>query len=445
MFSFASPAGRWPLALMLAACAACADEPVAPKKLSMPMPNASSATDVVMVTNKSGGTDVGSLRWAVSSGVGATIQFDPSLAGDTISVDATVVVNQNKIIEGPADKGITISGRYYNGRVFQVPAGASLRLRNLTITGGGADQGSAILAEGSTYDGLVLEHTTVRGNRGNSGAIYGTYVKLINSTVSGNTGDFTSGITYTGGLELNNSTVAANGPGPGIRSYGPYYSPPSAHLRNSIIASNGVPLRNCSDTVRVYHTGANISNDTSCGTSPNMIVASPQLYSLANTGGPTMTHGLAFDSPAINAGVYCDRPVDQRYVSHDAKCDIGAFEFTDFTVVTLTVDANLNVDPTSGAANITGTVRCTRPGAIPLGVQLNQTQKTGKTSTTVVRGNGAASVSCTTSAQPWSITAAPWSGAFQNGSAAATAFTNNAPIWVTPASVDKAVKLIRRR
>ena len=41
---------------------------------------------------------------------------------------------------------------------FVVPAG----------TGGGADQGSAILYEGSVYDGLVLEHTTVRGNRRNS-------------------------------------------------------------------------------------------------------------------------------------------------------------------------------------------------------------------------------------------------------------------------------------
>jgi hypothetical protein len=189
----------------------------------------------------------------------------------------------------------------------------------------------------------------------------------------------------------------------------------------------------------------NISNDSSCGSSANMIVTSPQLYSLANNGGPTMTHGLAFDSPAINAGVYCDRPVDQRYVARDTNCDIGAFEFTDFTVVTITIDANLTVDATSGAANVTGTIQCTRPGAIPLGVQLNQTQKTSKTTTTVVRGNGTATVSCWTSAQPWSIPAAPWSGAFQTGNAAASAFTNNAPVWVTPASVDKTVKLTRKR
>jgi hypothetical protein len=175
-----------------------------------------------------------------------------------------------------------------------------------------------------------------------------------------------------------------------------------------------------------------------------MIVGSPQLYSLANNGGPTMTHGLAYDSPAINAGIYCERPVDQRYVAHDAKCDIGAFEFTDFTTVTITVNANATVDAMTGAAVVTGTVQCTRPGALPLGVQLNQTQKTGKTST-VVRGSGAASVNCWTSPQPWSVTATPWSGTFQSGTAAATAFTSDPPVWVTPASVDKSVKLFRAR
>jgi len=270
-------------------------------------------------------------------------------------------------------------------------------------------------------------------------------VTLINSTVSGNTGSFiAAGIIYDHTLELSNSTVALNGPAPGIGGYGTVYSPASATVRNSIIASNGVPLRNCRDSAGVYLMGANISNDSSCGTSANMMVTSPQLYSLASNGGPTMTHGLAYDSPAINAGVYCDRPVDQRYVPHDATCDIGAFEFTDFTKVTITVNANANVDATTGVALVTGSVQCTRTGALSLGVQLNQTQKIGKTST-VVRGSGAAVFNCSTSTQPWSVTATPWSGTFQSGAAAATAFTSDPPVWVTPASVDKSVKLFRAR
>lgn len=445
MHPFKSRVGQWPLALTLAALAACADEPSGLKKSPTPTPHASSAVTIIMVTNKSGGTDVGSLRWAASSGLGATIQFDPSLAGDTIPLESTIVVNNNKIIEGPADKGITIKGPYYSGRVIHVPAGATLAVRNVTITGGSSDRGAAILVEG-TGGTLTLEHTTVQGNQGSEAVIYGPYVKLLNSTVSGNTGNFgASGIAYHG-LELYSSTVALNGPAPGIGGYSDLYlpSPPSALLRNSIVASNGIPVRNCKDSVNVWLTGPNVSNDSSCGTSGGMIVSSAQLYSLANNGGPTMTLGLAYDSPAINAGVYCDRPVDQRYVPHDAKCDIGAFEFTDFTKVTITVNANANVDPTTGTALVTGTVQCTRAGVLPLGVQLNQTQKTGKTST-VVRGSGAASVSCSTSTQPWSITATPWGGTFQTGTAAATAFTSDPPVWVTPAFVDKSVKLFRAR
>jgi hypothetical protein len=448
MHPIKSRADRWPLALTMAALAACADEPSGPKKSPTPKPHASSAVTIIMVTNKSGGMDVGSLRWAASSGLGATIQFDPSLAGDSIVLESTMVVNSNKIIEGPADKGITIKAPYYIGRVIYVPNGASLRVRNATITGGSSDRGSAILSE-ATAGPLTLEHTTVRGSVGSGAAIDAVDVTLINSTVSGNTGSTGSawmpaGIVYSHHLDLSNSTVALNGPGPGIGWYGPYWSPGSATVRNSIIASNGSPLRNCSDSVNVFLTGVNISNDSSCGTSASMIVGSPQLYSLANNGGPTMTHSLAYDSPAINAGVYCESSVDQRYVPHDAKCDIGAFEFTDFTKVTITVNANANVDPATGVALVTGTVQCTRGDVLQLGVQLNQTQKTGKTST-VVRGSGVASVNCWTSTQPWSLTATPWSGTFQSGTAAATAFTSDPPVWVTPASVDESVKLFRAR
>ena len=445
MHAFTSRADRWLLALTLAALAACSDEPTGLNNPPTPTVHASSSVvPILMVTNKSGGMDVGSLRWAASSGLGAIIQFDPSLAGDSILLEGTMVVNNNKIIEGPADKGIIIKA--YGGRVVHVPSGASLRLKNVTITGGASDRGSAILAESNVQ--LILEHTTVRGNTGSGAAIDAVDVGLLNSTVTGNTGGNTlwmpAGIVYSHGLQLSNSTVAGNFPGAGIGWYGPYWAPGFATVRNSIIASNGSPLRNCIDSVNVYFVGMNISNDSSCGTSASMIVGSAQLYSLANNGGPTMTVGLAYDSPAINAGVYCETSVDQRYVPHDAKCDIGAFEFTDFTRVTIIVNANANVDATTGAAVVTGTVQCTRSGAIPLGIQLNQTQKTGKT-TTVVRGSGAASVNCFTSAQPWAITATPWSGTFQSGTGAATAFTSNPPVWVTPASVDKSVKLFRAK
>jgi hypothetical protein len=425
------------LTLALCALAACGDESVGPKNLSISTPNPSSAVNVILVTNKSGGNDVGSLRWAARQPNGGTIQFDPSLAGDTIPLDSTLTFPDFKTIEGPADKGITISGRQI-WRVIHARYGVTLR--NVTITGGAADRGSAVFADelGAV---LTLEHTTVSGNQGSSAAIYGPSVRLFNSTVSGNTGYWdAAGIEYYG-LELTNSTVAGNGPAPGIGGYPvPYPSVPSAILFNSIIASNGVPLRNCKDSVGVWLGGPTISNDSSCGTGANMIVASPQLYSLANNGGPNMTHALAYDSPAINAGVYCAPPVDQRYVPYVGKCDIGAFEFTDFTKVTVTIDPNAKVDRTTGRAALTGTIKCTRYDSFRLALELHQDQKVNGQ---VVDVHAASDIpiSCWTTAQPWSATMTLTDGAWQSGAARATAQTFATPLWVTPASAAGAVKI----
>lgn len=61
------------------------------------------------------------------------------------------------------------------------------------------------------------------------------------------------------------------------------------------------------------------------------LVADPRLLPLANNGGPTRTHALAADSPAIDAGSEADvGPYDQRGVGYPrlvgSMKDIGAFE-----------------------------------------------------------------------------------------------------------------------
>lgn len=187
-----SRSGRWPLALVLAALAACADDPVAPTTPPTLEPQASVANsiNVAVVTNTSGGREVGSLRWAASQ-LPSLIQFDPSLAGATITLDSTLVLSGGTTLEGPADGGITISGGG-GGRVIHAPVGGTLR--NVGITGGYGPEGSAVFAD----DGiLTLEHTTVWGNHGWNAAIYGHDVMLINSTVSGNTGEIgAAGIAY---------------------------------------------------------------------------------------------------------------------------------------------------------------------------------------------------------------------------------------------------------
>ena len=82
----------------LAALGACADAtpataPVAPLK-----PNFGIGP-ILTVTNTSGGTGTGSLRWAVrQANYYSIIYFDPSLAGATITLDSTLRVGPDVTI-----------------------------------------------------------------------------------------------------------------------------------------------------------------------------------------------------------------------------------------------------------------------------------------------------------------------------------------------------------
>ena len=435
-------AGRWPLALTLAAVAACSDDTPTTAPRATPSSSSRDALDgnVILVTNANGGNVPGSLQWAVSMAGGTSvIQFDSSLAGDTIALDTTLEPFPYITIEGPLNKGITLTSNA--GRVIRLRQGGVLR--NLTISGGSDSPGSGVYAQGP----VLIENTTVSDNHGLSSAIHAHEITLVNSTVSGNTGGSTASaisIPSVGTLVLINSTVAHNA---GARAIGWAMSPggpPLVTLRNSIVANNGSSY-NCDDMIDFVHQGMNISSDSTCGVSPALLVADPMLMGLANNGGPTPTERFAYQSPALDAGVNCSVTVDQRYVSRGASCDIGAFEFTDFTVVTLAIDPNANVTAAAGAATVTGTVACSRTGEqFGVRVQLEQQQKVGKTTITV-QGTGSATVNCTTSAQPWSAVVVPSTGAFAAGTGTAGAQTINTAKWVTPSSAARSVKLLRAR
>lgn len=429
---------RWAVLLTVVALNACADQPAPTQPVHTVEPQLA-AGDVFVVTTTSGGTETGSLRWLVSQATGGeVIRFDPRIAGATITLDTTLIVPKFITIEGPADKGITISGGN-KVRVMHVHEGATLR--NLTITGGNDIAfGGGIYA----YGPLTLEHSTVSGNTsGNAGGMYVEEVTLINSTVANNTASsLASGISFDfqGKLTLINSTVAHNTPAPGIRPHGATSYTPTVTLRNSIIANNGVPTNNCWYPTGFVYEGTNIAGDNTCGDATVIMLTDPKLGALADNGGPSMTIPFAYDSPARDAATNCTVTVDQRYVSRDARCDIGAFEFTDFTIVTLNIDASVSVNQGAGWAVVTGTVQCSRDETFDVKVDLTQNQKVGR-ATTVVQATGSSGVACGTTARPWSVAVAPLSGAFQVGSGQVTAQTVNTSGWTTPASASKAVKL----
>ena len=304
MVSFCCRAGRSILTITVAMFGACVDQSVPTQPVPGMRPRLA-VGDVILVTNADGGAAVGSLRAAVNQATGGeVIRFDPDLAGAKITLDTTLIVPKRVTIEGPADKGITISG---GGKVQVLNVREGATLVNVTITEGEANNSNSedivggILSAGP----LVLDHSTVSANRGSlAGGIRGDDITLINSTVANNenrSSRLGAGIAYdfTGPLTLVNSTVAGNTGGAGIGPFGFVSGDHNVTLRNSIIANNQFGSCSFPPDGFVYE-GKNLSSDDTCGDGVLvMLIADPLLGPLADNGGPTQTLALDRNSGKV--------------------------------------------------------------------------------------------------------------------------------------------------
>ena len=270
-------------------------------------------------------------------------------------------------------------------RILEFQGGADARLKNVTISNGRADKGGAIYHDANS---LTLVNATLTGNEstGKGGGLYTGWdafdTRLFSSTVSGNTSGTSGGGIYSGdygdliltastisdnvaggrgggiasgnytSMRLINSTVSGNlsgDEGGGInQGYGyldvilenstvigngavgavggifyDTFGPTDLILSNSTIASNSG--LNCLKPTPI-DLGGNFDSDGSCG-APTVIPGVDFDLALANNGGPTRTHKLLRDSVAIDAGVDCQHPKDQRGFFRDLPCDSGAVEF----------------------------------------------------------------------------------------------------------------------
>jgi hypothetical protein len=205
-------------------------------------------------------------------------------------------------------------------------------------------------------DTMVLTRTTVSGNlaSGDSGGGIFNYegtLSVTNSTVSGNEAGAKAGGIFNrqdATLDLSNSTLSDNtagGAGGGIHNQG------TASFQNTIIAGNvGSSAVDCSDTSALSSLGHNLVGfGTGCpggGAGDQQIdpalVFTTILGPLQNNAGPTQTHALLPESPALDAGdpAGCTDALgslltrDQRVLPrtqdglHDgtAVCDVGAYE-----------------------------------------------------------------------------------------------------------------------
>ncbi len=233
--------------------------------------------------------------------------------------------------------------------------------------GGGIANGGLVIINNSCCNNNRTGNTT--GNAGTNpsghgGGIYspGGTIMMNNCTVSGNhTGQITGdggipdnseinnggGLFSYGDIIIQNSTIvnnnADNGNGGGI-----WISIGKLEMGNTILAGNIINNGHGADCLGVLTSkGYNLIGDTNgCNIngdqSGNILDIAPKISSLEKNGGPTKTHALMQNSPAIDAGdLKCvdldgiEMTIDQRGqprpVDGDgdkiATCDIGAFEF----------------------------------------------------------------------------------------------------------------------
>jgi fibronectin-binding autotransporter adhesin len=307
---------------------------------------------VIEVTGDS--TDVTLSGMTITGGqttsAGGGINFD--------SLNGTLILDHSTLSDNSADTGggmfntglATLNHSTLSGNSARRGGGIDsyrgVILNHSTLSGNSAVAlGGGILNRGTT----TLNHSTLSGNTANlGGGVYNnSTITLNNSTLSGNTSNRAGGGMFNNGTAtLNNSTLARNSAG---TSGGGLYNNAgrTATLNNSIVVGsvdggdifgavtgNANLIGNPTSAGGLVHgTGGNILGADDGAGGRRLIDVATVLAPLAFNGGPTMTHALVPNSPAINAGsdalVDSTQVNDQRgapFARKNGVVDIGAYE-----------------------------------------------------------------------------------------------------------------------
>jgi len=252
-----------------------------------------------------------------------------------------------------------------------------LTIRDSVISGNSTvarGSGATTIASGGgveAYEATTIERSTISENHveayaeesgesiaeGGGVLLAGPPAQIIESTISGNSAHAYEGnpsaITRGGGLyafrvALTGSTITGNSAA--AEDNGMTFSARGANVYasegvtagNTIVAEPLGSIDSCAGPLIAEYTSAgfNLDEDGSCGfgKSSDLSGVVPGLEPLADNGGPTPTHALAADSPAIDRGSAFGLITDQRGLPRPSDfldvsnkeggdgSDIGAFE-----------------------------------------------------------------------------------------------------------------------
>ncbi|MFT5258452.1 MAG: CSLREA domain-containing protein [Gammaproteobacteria bacterium] len=297
-----------------------------------------------------------------------TIAFT-GLSGEITLSSTLPTVESNITLQGPGQENLTISGDGAHGILYAKGASATLTIDSLTLFKGSAAYGGAVYA--SYSPSLSINNSTLTSNSAGFGAAVYVYespnLSINNSTLSGNFAQDNGGAVHTYYYEANlsvsisNSTLSGNSTnnqGGAVSTEG--FS--NLSIINSLLTGNSATTNNGSeiyldsystiiiDTHNIFGNSSQTfakalynfiptatsivatSTDADANANPDAKALNAILGPLADNGGPTLTHGLVANSPALDAGnqILCtdnDITHDQRGEPRDdGLCDIGAFE-----------------------------------------------------------------------------------------------------------------------
>ena len=236
-------------------------------------------------------------------------------------------------------------------RILNVDAGAEAAVRHVTLQGGRAPAGGAVLNRGT----LVLDSVTLLDNAAeqDGGAVLneGGQLTVVNATLTANSAARGGAIAGTAGrLSMTNTTFAGNRASVGAS----VYSGATLLLRNSILANGAGGGAECVNRGPLDPRSTHNLLVTTDGCGKPLLTEDPRLGPLGYYNGPTRTMPLDGSSPAVNVGSNAaaldehDQPLqwDQRGNGdpRDAAgiTDLGAFEVQSPTA--LRVDRADDVD-----------------------------------------------------------------------------------------------------